>query len=214
MRDRILRQISQRTDMLTGVSHDLRTPLTRMRLQLEMTENRDGISELKQDITEMEIMLDGYLAFARGEGDEKPKIVNLLKLIKSVVAPIKRRKKNIKVSSDSLLNVEVAPSNFSRALTNLIENSVRYANNVSIQAVRSKTSIELSIDDDGPGIPEEQRENVFRPFYRIEISRNLETGGVGLGMAIARDIVRGHGGDIILTNSTLGGVRVIINLPI
>ncbi len=213
MRVRIVRQINQRTDMLAGVSHDLRTPLTRMKLQLEMLGDDGGTADLKADITEMEHMLDGYLAFARGEGAEDPKPVDLTALLHEVAAQARRRGGAVDLHTEGALTAPVRPNAFRRCLTNLIDNAIQYAEHVSVRAGQRGDGIEITIDDDGPGIPEDQLDEVFRPFYRIEGSRNPGTGGVGLGLTLARDVIRGHGGDIILEDSPNGGLRVRLRLP-
>ncbi len=213
MRDRILRQISQRTDMLTGVSHDLRTPLTRMRLQLEMMGDEEGISDLQKDVGEMERMLDGYLAFARGEGNEKEKNVNLFDSVTNIAEQFKRQGKTIEILIDGNFSLKLAPNAFRRTMTNLIENASRFADNIYVCVRKSSGGAEIFIDDDGPGIPVAERVKVFRPFYRIEQSRNPGTGGVGLGMAIARDFVQGHGGEIKILDSPRGGAQIKIVLP-
>lgn len=213
MRDRIQRQISQRTKMLAGVSHDLRTPLTRMRLQLEMA-GGDELAELKDDISEMEHMLEGYLAFARGEGGEEPVETNLGDLLNTVISQSRRKGGDIDLHVESRITVPLRPKVFRRCLTNLIDNALRYAEHVSVRAGQREDFVDIIIDDDGPGIPEESREEVFKPFFRIDESRNPGTGGVGLGMTIARDVVRGHGGDIELDTSPIGGLRARINLPL
>ena len=214
MRDRIQRQISQRTKMLAGVSHDLRTPLTRMKLQLEMASDDKSLAELKEDIGEMEHMLEAYLAFARGEGGEEPVETNLGDLMNSVVSQSRRKGGVIDCHVESDINVPLRPKVFRRCLTNLIDNATRYAEHVSVRAGQRGDSVDITIEDDGPGIPEESREDVFKPFYRIDESRNPGTGGVGLGMTIARDVVRGHGGDIELDTSPIGGLRARIKLPL
>ncbi|MEQ8322807.1 MAG: ATP-binding protein [Rhodospirillales bacterium] len=214
MRDRIQRQISQRTDMLSGVSHDLRTPLTRMKLQLEMIEQSDDSSALKEDIAEMERMLEGYLAFARGEGGEKPVPTDLSELLHDVASQARRRDARIDLHTEGRIDVTIRSNGFRRCITNLIENAMRYAEHISIRAGVRGDAVEIAIDDDGPGIPEDQRANVFRPFYRLEQSRNPGTGGVGLGLAIARDSIQGHGGEIRLDDSPMGGLRVWIRLPL
>lgn len=213
MRERIVRQISQRTDMLAGVSHDLRTPLTRMKLQLEMLKDDDGTAELKADITEMEHMLDGYLAFARGEGAEKPITVDLTALLHDAAAQARRRGGAVDLHTEGELTASLRPNAFRRCLTNLIDNAIQYAEHVSVRAGLRGDGIEITIDDDGPGIPEDQLDEVFRPFYRLEGSRNPGTGGVGLGLTIARDVIRGHGGDIVLGDSPNGGLRVRLKVP-
>jgi two-component system osmolarity sensor histidine kinase EnvZ len=213
MRERIVRHISQRTDMLAGVSHDLRTPLTRMKLQLEMLGDDGATAELKADITEMEHMLDGYLAFARGEGAEDPKPVNLTALLHEVTAQARRRGGAVDLHTEGVLTVSLRPNAFRRCLTNLFDNAIQFAEHVSVRAGQRGDSIEITIDDDGPGIPEDQLDDVFRPFYRIEGSRNPGTGGVGLGLTLVRDVIRGHGGDIVLGDSPNGGLRVRLRLP-
>ncbi len=214
MKTRIQRQITQRTTMLAGVSHDLRTPLTRMRLELEMMFEDDGVRALKDDVVEMERMLDGYLAFARGEGAEKPEPRNVAVLLDDVVRQARRSGAAVAYRSRGDLTIPVRPNAFLRCMTNLLENASRYGTRVEVQAERRGSAIEILIDDDGPGIPEELREEVFKPFYRAEGSRNPETGGVGLGMTIARDLVRSHGGEIFLTDSPRGGLRVRVRLPL
>jgi len=213
MRDRIQRHITQRTEMLAGVSHDLRTPLTRMKLQLEMASYSYALSDLNDDVFEMENMLEGYLAFARGEGGEDPALTNLGDLLNVVVSQARRKGGVIDLHVESEINVPVRPKVFKRCLTNLIDNAMRYAEHVSLRVGKREDFVDIIIDDDGPGIPQESRENVFKPFFRIEESRNLKTGGVGLGMSIARDVVRGHGGNIELDTSPVGGLRARIRLP-
>jgi two-component system osmolarity sensor histidine kinase EnvZ len=213
MRDRIKRQISQRTDMLAGVSHDLRTPLTRMKLQLAMQDG-EGADELKSDIDEMEHMLDAYLAFARGEGDETPREIDLSRMLGEVVDQARRNGAAIDLHSEGEIRLPLKPNAVRRCLTNLVENAGRYADNVSVRAGRRGDAIEITIDDDGPGVPEDKLEEVFRPFFRLENSRNPVTGGVGLGLTIARDVARGHGGDINLGISPAGGLRAKVTLPV
>jgi two-component system osmolarity sensor histidine kinase EnvZ len=214
MRDRLQRQITQRTDMLAGVSHDLRTPLTRMKLQLELLGAIDGIPELKTDVADMEHMLEGYLAFARGEGGEASVPTNLTSLLNEVVVQARRKGNEIDLHIEGDIQVAIRPIAFKRCLTNLIDNSIRYANYVSVRAGRRNDAIEITIDDDGPGISTDKREEVFRPFYRIDGSRNPVTGGVGLGLTIARDVARSHGGDIELADSPSGGLRARLRLPL
>ncbi|MBT7941907.1 MAG: HAMP domain-containing protein, partial [Alphaproteobacteria bacterium] len=216
MHERIVRQISQRTDMLAGVSHDLRTPLTRMKLQLEMLggDTVPGAEDLKADITEMEHMLDGYLDFARGEGGEDPRPTDVSALLKDAAAQALRQGGAVDLHTEGQLSASLRPNAFRRCLTNLIDNAIRYAKHVSVRAGQRGDAIEVTIDDDGPGIAEDQRDAVFKPFYRIEGSRNPGTGGVGLGMTIARDVLRSHGGDIELGDSPNGGLRVRLRVPL
>jgi two-component system osmolarity sensor histidine kinase EnvZ len=214
MRDRIGRHISQRTEMLAGVSHDLRTPLTRMKLQLEMLYDEASKEDLKADITEMEHMLDGYLAFARGEGSEPPKRANLTSLLNEVASQARRKGGVVDLHTEGQLMVTFRAKALKRCLTNLIDNAIQYADHVLVRAGHRGEFIEVTIDDDGPGIPEVQYENVFKPFYRIEGSRNIGTGGVGLGLTIVQDIIRGHGGDVILGDSPNGGLHVCLKIPL
>ena len=214
MRERIQRQIDQRTDMLAGVSHDLRTPLTRMRLQLALFDGVEGTDELSEDVDEMEHMLEGYLAFARGEGTETPVATNLTELLGGVVAQARRKGGVIDLHSEGELMVPLRPDAFRRCVTNLIDNAGRYAEHVTIRAGARGDSIEVIIDDDGPGIPADSRDDVFKPFYRLDGSRNPGTGGIGLGLTIARDVMRGHGGDIELSSSPTGGLRARLRLPL
>ncbi len=214
MRERLQRQITQRTDMLSGVSHDLRTPLTRMKLQLAMLGDVDGVDDLSADVSDMEHMLEGYLAFARGEGTEKPTPTELSPLLEDVVTQVRRRGRPIDLHLEDDLTLPLRPNAFKRCITNLVENAARYGQHVSVRAGQRGDAIEITIDDDGPGIPEEKRADVFRPFFRLDDSRNPETGGVGLGLTIARDVVRSHGGEIILSDSPAGGLRARVRLPL
>ncbi len=214
MRDRIQRQITQRTEMLAGVSHDLRTPLTRMKLQLEMLGKAKGVDHLKEDVAEMEKMVEAYLAFARGEGDEMPAPTDLSKVLDEIVGQARRKGAVIDLHTEGEIVVPVRPNAFKRCVMNLVENADRYAEHVSVRAGRRGETVEITVDDDGPGIPADKREEAFRPFFRIENSRNQATGGVGLGLTIARDVIRGHGGDIALMDSPAGGLRARLVLPI
>jgi two-component system osmolarity sensor histidine kinase EnvZ len=214
MRGRLRRQLRQRTDMLSGVSHDLRTPLTRMKLQLEMMSGADGVEDLKSDIAEMERMIEGYLAFARGEGNEQMETTDLSDFVEAVVSDWRRNDCAIDCHVEGHLELPVKREAFRRCLNNLIANASRYGDHVWVNAGQRRGAVEITVDDDGPGIPEDERADVFRPFYRLDQSRNPETGGTGLGLAITQDIVRGHGGDIHLTESPQGGLRARIRLPI
>ena len=214
MRERIQRQITQRTEMLAGVSHDLRTPLTRMKLQLAMLAESDYAAGLRGDVSEMEKMVDGYLAFARGEGSEVPVPVSLQVILEEVVEDARRNEADVVLESAIDVHVTIRPHAIKRALTNLIDNASRYSYEVYVAAIKKGEVVEITVDDNGPGIPEVHRESVFKPFFRIDPSRNAETGGVGLGLTIARDVVRNHGGDLLLEESTAGGLRALIRLPI
>ncbi|WP_428668927.1 ATP-binding protein [Reyranella sp.] len=214
MRIRLQRSIQQRTEMLAGVSHDLRTPLTRMKLSLAMLPESPDIKELDNDVADMQRMIEGYLAFARGEGDEEPTPSDLSDILEDVAAGARRDNADIAVSWQGDMNVEIRPIAIKRCITNLVSNALRHGTRAEIRAVRGKTSVEITVDDDGPGIPPERREDVFRPFVRLDESRNVDTGGSGLGLTIARDIARSHGGDISLDSSPLGGLRVVVRLPV
>ena len=213
MRDRIKRQVSRRTEMLAGVSHDLRTPITRMKLQLELLKENKNTGELARDLSEMEHMLEGYLAFARGEGEELPKEVDVVKLVKQVIEDVKKNGANISLSSEKRVLISLRPNLFRRCIANLIENADRYASAVLVELTVEVGFVKIIIDDNGPGISEELRDQVFRPFFRLDDSRNLDTGGVGLGLAIARDAIISHGGEIELQDSPTGGLRVMLKLP-
>ncbi|MEZ5667707.1 MAG: ATP-binding protein [Alphaproteobacteria bacterium] len=214
MRGRIMRQIAQRTEMLAGVSHDLKTPLTRMKLQLAMLGDGPDVADLKADIEEMEHMIGGYLAFARGEGEETPVPTDIDSLLEEVVVSARRQGGEVAFDARTGLNMIVRPNALKRCVANLVSNAVRHAEQVRVTARASATVLEVLVEDNGPGIPEDQREEVFRPFYRLDPSRNPKTGGVGLGLSIARDIARGHGGELSLGQSTMGGVRAVLRLPL
>jgi two-component system osmolarity sensor histidine kinase EnvZ len=214
MRERIRRQIQQRTEMLAGVSHDLRTPLTRMKLQLAMLRDAPEVDNLKSDVCEMEKMVEGYLAFARGEGGERPRPTSLSGMLRELTEQAKRDGGAIDLHIEQEMTVPLMQQSFRRCLNNLISNARRYGDHVSIRAGPRQNAIEITIDDDGPGIPKDKRSEVFRPFYRLDQSRNPETGGTGLGLTIARDVVHGHGGDLLLDEAPAGGLRVRLRLPV
>jgi two-component system osmolarity sensor histidine kinase EnvZ len=214
MRDRIQRQIQQRTEMLAGVSHDLRTPLTRMKLQLAMLQDNAEIEELNSDVAAMEGMIEGYLNFARGEGSETPVPTDARTLLDEVVHEARRNGVQITFEMEEAIELPLARNAFKRSLTNLIDNAARHGEQVSVLGQRNGSVLEFIVDDDGPGIPEDMRDEVFRPFFRLDQSRNLATGGTGLGLSIARDIVRTHGGDITLSDAPSGGLRATIRVPI
>jgi two-component system, OmpR family, osmolarity sensor histidine kinase EnvZ len=212
MRDSIQRMITQRTEMLAGVSHDLRTPLTRMKLQLAMPDASD-VEALRSDIAEMERMLAEYLAFARGEGTEAACPTDLGEVLAEVVDGARRQGASVELRCAGALAVTAKPNALKRCLANVVDNAIGHARHVAVAAARRDGAIEITIDDDGPGIPADQREAVFRPFYRMESSRSRETGGTGLGLTIARDVIRSHGGDIALDDSPMGGLRARLRLP-
>ncbi|MEE8187565.1 MAG: ATP-binding protein, partial [Kiloniellales bacterium] len=214
MRDRIKRQVAQRTEILAGVSHDLRTPLTRMKLELAMLGDAGERANLEADVAEMERMVEGYLAFARGEGAEQPQPTEVADLLRDVVGQMRRDGQIIDLHVEEAMTVPLRRETMRRCLTNLIGNAQRYGEHVSVSAGPRDKMIEITIDDDGPGIPPDKRQEVFKPFYRLEPSRNPETGGVGLGLTIARDVVRNHGGDLTLEDAPGGGLRARVSLPV
>jgi len=214
MRDRIRRHIRERTDMLAGVSHDLRTPLTRMKLQLSMMENDPDAAELKRDVAEMETMIEAYLAFARGQVEQTAEATDLGLLLRELADDARRRGRELEVEADNAPTLPLRRLGFKRALSNLIENALRFGSKVRLQVRRGEGHVEIDIDDDGPGIPKKERHRVFRPFYRTDPARHSGGGNVGLGLTIARDAVLAHGGEIQLLESPLGGLRVAIKLPL
>jgi two-component system osmolarity sensor histidine kinase EnvZ len=213
MRDRIERQIRQRTQMLAGVSHDLRTPLTRMKLALELLGGDPAIDELKSDVAEMERLVHGYLDFARGEGTEEAVETDVSLLLEEIAAAMRREGTFLSVAAGPEYVIPVRPNALRRCLVNLIGNARRYGNHVCLTAVTVADGIDILVDDNGPGIPPVDRDRVFRPFVRLDASRNPSTGGVGLGLTIARDAARSHGGDVKLETSPQGGLRARVHLP-
>ena len=213
MRDRIQRQIRQRTDMLAGVSHDLRTPLTRMKLALELMAGDPVVRELKSDVVDMERLVDLYLDFARGEGTENAVEADIVPLIEDLAAAVRREGTVLAVTQPRELVLPVRPAALRRCLANLIGNAARYGHRVWLSSIPVDDGIDIVIDDDGPGIPPAERERVFQPFVRLDASRNPSTGGIGLGLTIARDVARSHGGDVRLETSPQGGLRARVHLP-
>jgi two-component system osmolarity sensor histidine kinase EnvZ len=172
-----------------------------------------AVDELKEDVGEMERMLEGYLAFARGEGTERPETCDLGALVADAVRQARRGGGAIELAVDDGLVLPLRPGAVARSVTNLIENALRCSRRVAVRALRRERAVEVVVDDDGPGVPPESREEVFKPFFRLEGSRNPDTGGVGLGLTIARDVARSHGGDLVLEDSPLGGLRARLRLP-
>jgi len=213
MRERIERQIRQRTEMLAGVSHDLRTPLTRMKLELELLGKDAATAELKTDVAEMERLVNLYLDFARGEGTETTVDTDIAELIEDVAAATRREGTPLSLERISELVLPVRPNALRRCLANLVANARHYGHHVWLSNVPLADGVDILIDDDGPGIPAAERERVFQPFIRLDTSRNPSTGGVGLGLTIARDVARSHGGDVRLETSPYGGLRARVHLP-
>ena len=214
MRERIERQIEQRTTMLTGVSHDLRTVLTRFKLQLALVGNSEEIEALQHDVDEMQQMLQGYLDFAKGEGGEQVETIIIKSVLEKLTSQADLADKVCSLKCDPEVEIKGRPNAVSRLLGNLVSNAIRYADRIEIAVTSSDGWVTVIIDDDGPGVPGSMREEVFRPFFRLDEARNLDETGTGLGLSIARDIARNHGGDINLHKSGLGGLRVIVKLPV
>lgn len=221
MKERVTRQIAQRTEMLSAVSHDLRTPLTRMKLQLELTPSSEEVDDLKKDVSDMEKLIEEYLDFVRSDEREKTKPLRIKEFLnEELVGYYSKMKRNIggTVNIADELEIPLKQLALKRALTNLIDNAFRYGKEVELSARISKSNLIIMIDDDGPGIPEQERENVLKPFYRIDNSRNrdekIHSEGSGLGLAIVTDAVTSQGGRIKLADSHLGGLRVMIFIPV
>lgn len=214
MRERIKRQIRTRTDMLAGISHDLRTPLTRMKLQLAMMQDAEAAKELAGDVQQMEHMIEEYLDFARGDVGEEAVHVNVRELVNEVVADYRRGGAEVSLSGADDCHAQLRVLAITRMLHNIIDNAVRYGTRCQVTLKKQTNVFELLVDDEGPGIPEAKYDEVFQPFRRLDPSRNVNTGGVGLGLTIARDIVLSHGGSISLGLSPKKGLRVTIRLPI
>ena len=214
MRDRIERHVEQRTVMLAGVSHDLRTILTRFKLQLALFEENSEIDAMRADVDEMQAMLEDYMAFAKGDSGETIDRVDIGEILSEVKAQA-HGDKAIKIAvKGKPLVVSVRRHAFKRAIANLVNNAARFADHVNVSAAKRNGSLTIEVDDDGPGIPEAEREQVFRPFYRLDDARNQDSGSTGLGLAIAQDIARIHGGSITLSQSRLGGLKAVLKVPV
>jgi two-component system osmolarity sensor histidine kinase EnvZ len=211
MRKRITRHLNQRSEMLSGISHDLRTPLTRIKLQLAFIKDKEISNKLSNDVSEMEKMLNEYLQFASSSSEEKTETFDISELLESTV--IRYEKKEITTVIPERVFLDGRKSLIRRCFNNLIDNSIKYSNNILISLKKSANSIIIIIDDDGPGIPKNERENVFKPFYKIDKSRSNSKSSVGLGLSIASDIIRSHGGNISLETSPANGLRTKIFLP-
>ena len=211
MRKRIKRHLNQRSEMLSGISHDLRTPLTRIKLQLALIQNDKIASELKDDVNEMETMLNSYLQFSKSNIGEKTENFNIVDLLENILSKYKNN--NINLNSEFKIDYEGRKHLLTRCFNNFIDNSLKHAKEVVINIKKLRKDILITIEDDGPGIPPHEYENVFKPFYKIDQSRSGSKSSVGLGLSISSDIIRSHGGKIELSKSILGGLRVIVSLP-
>ncbi|MBO0733990.1 MAG: two-component sensor histidine kinase [Methylocapsa sp.] len=214
MKRRIERAFEQRTAMLNGVSHDLRTILMRFKLSLTLLPQSDDTHDLQKDVAEMQRMLASYLAFARGDGGESATEIDLEEFLEDLRLDAGRSgvETTAVLKGDPL--VTVRPDAFKRCVANLIGNAQTYGKHVFVEAVRDERFLTIHVDDDGPGIPPDKREEVFKPFVRLDTARNQDEGGTGLGLAIARDIARAHGGDIVLSGSKAGGLRATVRVPV
>jgi two-component system osmolarity sensor histidine kinase EnvZ len=214
MKTRIERSIEQRTAMLAGVSHDLRTILTRFKLELELIGDSPEVDGMRKDVDEMSAMLEAYLAFARGDSGETAQPTDMEKALEELRSDAERQGHVATVAFRGLPVVTVKPASFKRCLANLVSNAARHANTIAISGHRDHRWLTVTIDDDGPGSPMKMREEVFKPFLRLDDARNQDEGGTGLGLAIARDIARSHGGDITLGDSPMGGLRATVRVPV
>ncbi len=214
MKTRIERSIEQRTAMLAGVSHDLRTILTRFKLELALLGDNPEAEGMRKDVDEMAAMLEAYLAFARGDSGEQAQPTDMAAAVEELRGDAERHGHAATASFNGLPVVTVKPAAFKRCLANLVSNAARYAQAIEITGQRDHRYLTITVDDDGPGIPMEMREEVFKPFLRLDSARNQDEGGTGLGLAIARDIARSHGGDITLGDSPMGGLRAVVRVPV
>jgi two-component system osmolarity sensor histidine kinase EnvZ len=216
MQQRITQHVEQRTTMLAGVSHDLRTVLTRMRLQLAFLGDGPEVAAMTSDIRHMQHMLEDYLAFAKGDGGEVSQPTHVRELLEEVQAEAAALGFSIdlRMNQRHHLIVPLKRNAMKRALTNLVTNASRFGDQIVLRGATERGWLRIEVDDNGPGIPMTERENVFKPFYRLDHARNQDSGNSGLGLAISRDIARAHGGDVILGESSLGGLRAVIRVPL
>jgi two-component system osmolarity sensor histidine kinase EnvZ len=214
MRTRIKRFLKQRTDMLAGVSHDLRTPLTRMKLQLSLLKDEKAKKELELDINEMTAMLDSYVSFVRSEAPEPIENINLNKFLKEIINNVSKEKFKINLHEKNVVQTSGRPLQLKRAFQNIIDNSKRYAEKLEIEIFTNNEGCSILFEDNGTGIPSKNYEDVFKPFFTLDPSRNKLKGESGLGLAITRDIIRSHGGELNLVKSKFGGLKSILQLPI
>jgi two-component system osmolarity sensor histidine kinase EnvZ len=214
MKTRIERALEQRTAMLAGVSHDLRTVLTRFKLELALIGDSPEVEAMKKDIDEMARMLEAYLAFARGDLGEQSEPTDMATFLEELKLDAERNGHKTSVMFNGPPVVTVRPAAFKRCLGNLVSNAARFAETIAISGARDHRWLTVTVDDDGPGIAPEMREEVFKPFLRLDDARNQDEGGTGLGLAIARDIARSHGGDITLGDSPMGGLRAAVRIPV
>lgn len=213
MRDRINAHVLQRTEMLAGVSHDLRTPITRMKLQLAMLGDTPDIEDMKSDLADMEHMLEDYLEFARGQTGEETAMTDVVQVLNEIQASASARGHEIRIDAPETLEFPLRRTAFKRCVTNLVNNAANFGTEVCLTAAFSSDGLTITVEDNGPGIPADRRDEAFQPFHRLDEGRNLDAGGSGLGLAIARDVARAHGGDIELGEAGLGGLKATVRLP-
>jgi two-component system osmolarity sensor histidine kinase EnvZ len=213
MQGRIERQVEQRTTMLSGVSHDLRTVLTRFKLELALLGETPDTEALRGDVDEMSRMLEDYLAFAQGDAGETSEMVDLPTVLEEIADTARRSGHVVETAFEGDPRALVRALGFRRSVANLVGNAGKHGDRVVLKARHVDGWLTVTVDDDGPGIPQEEREAVFRPFYRLDAGRNVDSGGSGLGLAITRDIAISHGGDVVLAESPLGGVRAVLTIP-
>ena len=214
MKDRIARHVEQRTAMLAGVSHDLRTILTRFKLELAFLGGGEKVEALKQDVNEMQDMLEGYMSFVKGDGGEAAVERDIVEILKNIQKEFQRSGRQVRLTHRAPINAMIKPDAFKRLVVNLVANAVRFGEQVVLDGELKKGMLFVYVDDDGPGIEEKYRDEVFKPFVRLDQSRNQDSTGTGLGLAIARDIANSHGGRVVLEDSKLGGLRAIIEIPV
>ena len=213
MRERVERQIEQRTAMLAGVSHDLRTVLTRLKLELALLGDDSDIAAMRADVADMDKMIEGYLAFARGDSGEEAVATDVAALLREITQESRVAGHDTETAFSGEPTVRLKPQAYKRCVANLVGNAGRHADHIVVVGTHADGQLTVTVDDDGPGVPYEEQEAVFKPFYRLDNARNLDESGTGLGLPIARDIARSHGGDIALSDSPMGGLRVTVTIP-
>jgi two-component system, OmpR family, osmolarity sensor histidine kinase EnvZ len=214
MKARVERTIEQRTTMLAGVSHDLRTVLTRFKLELALLDDSPETDAMKKDIDEMSRMLEAYLAFARGDGGERSEPIDMAAFLDELKTDVERHGRRTTVQFHGYPVATVRPHAFKRCLANLVSNAARFGSAITVTGHRDHRYMTITVDDNGPGIPPNRRDDVFKPFLRLDDARNQDEAGSGLGLAIARDIARSHGGDVMLGDSPMGGLRASVRIPV
>jgi len=214
MKDRIARHVEQRTAMLAGVSHDLRTILTRFKLELAFLGDSEKVQALKHDVNEMQDMLEGYMSFVKGDGGETTTETDITLILKNIQSEVMRSGHHLRLIHRAPIMAMVKPDAFKRLVVNLVSNAVRFGERVELDVALRDHTLYVYVEDDGPGIDKKSRDDVFRPFVRLDQARNQDNTGTGLGLAIARDIANSHGGRVVLGDSKLGGLRAVVEIPV